>query len=67
MDVGERPRELVEVEFDIQQGQGNLGLMMLAAYGVHGFGDVFEDKVQVELVLFFALGGIERGRRVGSG
>lgn len=32
---------------------------MLAAYGVHGLGDVFEDEVEVELVLFFALlGGV---------
>ena len=29
--------------------------MVLPAYGVHGLGDVFEDEVEVQLVLFFAL------------
>lgn len=28
---------------------------MLPAYGVYSLGDIFEDEVQIELVLFFAL------------
>ncbi len=36
---------------------------MLPADGVYGLGDVFEDEIQVELILFFALGG---GGGVGS-
>lgn len=36
-------RELVEVEFDVEEGEGHFGFLMLTGDGVDGFGDVFED------------------------
>ena len=36
-------RELVEVEFDVEEGEGHFGFLVLTGDGVDGFGDVFED------------------------
>ena len=43
VNVGEGAGELVEVEFDVEEGEGDFGFLVVAGDGVDGFGDVFED------------------------
>mmetsp|Transcript_23299 Transcript_23299/g.48727 ORF Transcript_23299/g.48727 Transcript_23299/m.48727 type:complete len:208 (+) Transcript_23299:663-1286(+) len=43
VNVGESTGELVEVELDVEEGEGHFGFLVVAGDGVNGFGDVFED------------------------
>lgn len=55
VDVRQRSGQLVEVELDVDKGEGNLGLLMMPTYGVHRLLDVLEDKVEIEFVRLFTL------------
>lgn len=43
MNVGECTGKLVEVEFDVEEWEGEFGFLMMTGDGVDCFGDVFED------------------------
>ena len=43
VNVGEGAGELVEVQFDVEEGEGELGFLVVSGDGVDCFGDVFED------------------------
>lgn len=41
--MGEGTGKLVEVEFDVEEWEGEFGFLVVAGDGVDCFGDVFED------------------------
>ena len=41
VDVGESTGELVEVEFDVKEGKGDFGFLMVTRDRVNSFRDVF--------------------------
>lgn len=43
VNVGKGTGELVEVEFDVEEGEGEFGFLVVSGDGVDCFGDVFED------------------------
>ena len=54
----QRPGKLVEIELDVDEREGDLGLLMVPTYGVHRLLDVLEDEVEIEFVRLFTLGQI---------
>lgn len=52
MDVRERTQELVHVEFDVVHRHRLLEFRVVSRCAVNRFGNVFEDEVQVDLILF---------------
>lgn len=53
VDVGERAEELVDVEFDFEDGHDRLHLVEVARSAVDGLGDELEHEIQVNLVLLW--------------
>jgi hypothetical protein len=53
VDVGERAEELVDVELDFEDRHDRLHLVEVARSPVDGFGDEFEDQVEVDFVLLW--------------
>jgi hypothetical protein len=50
VDVGQRAEELVDVQLDLEDGHDGLELAEVPRGAIDGFGDVFQDQVQVDLV-----------------
>lgn len=50
MDVGQRSEELINIELDFEHWHHSLELVEVAGSAVYGFGDIFEDQVQVDFV-----------------
>jgi hypothetical protein len=57
VDVGQRPEELIDVELNLQHGHCRLQLVEIPRCAVHGFGDVFEDKIEVNFIFLQSRGG----------
>lgn len=51
VDVRERTEQLVDVELHLEDRHNRLHLVEVARSAVNGFGDEFEHKVQVNLIL----------------
>jgi hypothetical protein len=51
VNVRERTEQLVNVELHLEDGHDRLHLVEVTRSAVNGFGDEFEHKVQVDLVL----------------
>jgi hypothetical protein len=50
VDVGQRAEQLVDVQLDLENGHDGLELAEVSGGAVDGFGDVFQDQVEVDLV-----------------
>ena len=55
MDIGQRSEELVNVQFDFEYWHGGLHLVEVTGGSVDGFGDVFEDEVEVNFIFLMQL------------
>lgn len=53
MDVGQRSKQLVDVEFDLENGHGSLQFVEVSGCSIDGLGDVFEDEIEVDLIFLF--------------
>ena len=54
VDIGKGAEELIDVELHFEYGHCSLHLVEIARCPVHGFGNVFEYEIQVDLVLLSA-------------
>jgi hypothetical protein len=50
MDVGERTKELVHVQFDLEHGHGLLEFGIMATSAIDSFWNVFEDEIEVNFI-----------------
>lgn len=50
MNVGQRAKELVHVQLDLERRHGLLQFGVMTARTVDGLGDIFEDEVEVQFV-----------------
>lgn len=50
MYVGERAKELVDVEFDFEGRHSHLHLIKVARCSVYGLGDIFQYEIEVNFV-----------------
>ena len=53
VDVHERAQQLVHVQFDLEHGHGLLELSIVAACAIHGFRNIFENKVEIHFVFLW--------------
>jgi hypothetical protein len=55
MNISERTEKLVHIKFDLKHRHGLLELGVVTACAVHGFRNVLENKVEVDLVFLCGL------------
>ncbi len=60
VDVCQGAEELIDVELDFEDGHDSLHLVEISGGAVHGFGDVFEDEVQVDFVFLWMDDGLAK-------
>lgn len=66
MDVRQRTEKLIDVELDLQYGHHGLHLVEVARSTIDGLWNVFQDKIEVDLVLL-ELGMLVTGNAIGEG
>lgn len=59
MNVHQGAEELVHVQLDLQHGHGLLELCVVATCAVHGFGDVFQYKIEIHFIFLWRWESVE--------
>jgi hypothetical protein len=53
MDVGQRSKELVDVQLDLEDRHRSLHLVEVSRSSVDGLWDVLEDEIEVDFIFLF--------------